>query len=409
MDYTQFLSDRALRRRTPAIRKLYPLLKTPGIISLGGGNPSPTLFPFKNAVFTLVDGSEVSVSAATFEHSLQYNDTEGLPELVARLRNLQIAEHNLKHTDFSLITTPGSQDGITKIFDALLNDEDTLIVEAPTYAGALSFLEVIGTKFLQVRIDGEGMIPELLDEALLGWNTSHPGERKPKLLYLIPSGSNPAGTTMGEARRRSIYAVAQRYNLLILEDDPYYFLQFGESKLPPSFLSLDADGRVIRTDSVSKILSAGIRMGFTTGPKPILDRIIMASQSTMICPSGMSGVAVLALLQHWHVGDTIDVGFGTGRGRMSDHLTKVHDFYRAQCASFVAAARKKLRCRVLKPQQQQQESETPTFKDDEVGDPLVSFRVPTAGMFCWLELHGVPDSFALITERAVEKKASAAL
>ena len=413
------------------------------MISLGGGNPNPSLFPFTGASFELADGAHVGVSDATFVHSLQYNDTEGLPELVARLTRLQIAEHH-PPSPFTLAVTPGSQEGITKLFDTLLDEEDTLVVEAPTYAGALSYCDVIGCGYLQIPIDAEGMVPHLLDAALSGWE---PTRRKPKIIYLIPTGSNPAGTTMGEARRRAIYALAQAHNLLIIEDDPYYYLSFGagDAPQPPSFLSLDVDGRVVRTDSFSKVVSAGVRVGYTTGPPALLARVMMANQASLICPSGMSQVAVLALLQHWHVGDAEDVGYGRGRGLLAAHLARVHAFYQGQCDAFVAAAERTLGW-VPPPRplaQPHEAGETPPHEPDGGGGggsssspflsahadaaggggggaaassappqsldgPLVAFTVPTAGMFIWLELLGVKDSLALISERAVEKKVGVA-
>ena len=123
------------------------------------------------------------------------------------------------------------------------------------------------------------MIPESLKKVLSQWTPGEESTNIPKFLYINPTGANPTGTVLPLERRREIYHLCCEYNLLLLEDDPYYYLQFEEKELrPPSFLSMDTEARVVRFDSFSKILSSGIRLGFVTGPKPIIDRIVLHMQ-----------------------------------------------------------------------------------------------------------------------------------
>jgi kynurenine/2-aminoadipate aminotransferase len=124
--------------------------------------------------------------------------------------------------------------------------------------------------WVEINSDGEGLNPESLQNALENW----PAEKTfPKVLYTVPIGGNPTGSSTTLDRKKRIYALAQKFNLIILEDDPYYYLQFDEKI--PSYFSMDVDGRVLRFDSLSKILSAGARLGWVSGPKALIDRIVL--------------------------------------------------------------------------------------------------------------------------------------
>ena len=148
----------------------------------------------------------------------------------------------------------------------------------------------------------EGMVPASLRATLARWSQGEEGEPdRPKFLYINPTGANPTGSLLPEDRRREIYELCCQYNLLLLEDDPYYFLQFGaKDQRPPSFLTLDTEGRVIRWlpspgttarfDSFSKVLSSGIRLGFVTGPKELIQRIVLHMQVSVLHASSLSQV-----------------------------------------------------------------------------------------------------------------------
>ena len=146
-----------------------------------------------------------------------------------------------------------------------------VIVEEFIYAGTLTILNPYCPQYLVVKSDSEGMVPDSLRSVLAKAVT------KPKVIYINPTGANPTGTVLTESRRKEIYAIASEYNLIILEDDPNYFLQYLPNR-PSSFLSLDTEGRVLRFDSFSKVLSSGIRLGFVTGPPPLIERINLHMQ-----------------------------------------------------------------------------------------------------------------------------------
>ena len=155
----------------------------------------------------------------------------------------------------------------------------SVLVEDFVYSGTLSIINPYKPVYHTIQSDNQGMIPDSLRKVLSQWTPGQEGTGVPKFLYINPTGANPTGTVLPVERRQEIYRLCCEYNLLLLEDDPYYYLQFEEKHLrPPSFLSMDTEARVVRFDSFSKILSSGIRLGFVTGPKPLIDRIVLHMQ-----------------------------------------------------------------------------------------------------------------------------------
>ena len=171
----------------------------------------------------------------------------------------------------------------------------------------------------EAATDSEGVEPSALDALLSNWHTSPStaSARFPKFLYTTPTGANPSGTSASDARKRDILAIVRKHNLLLLEDDPYYFLSFqgltagADAVTRPrgkSYFSLEAEddyaggvGRVVRFDSFSKILSAGLRLGFVTGPKEVLDAIDLDTSSRNLQTSGTSQAIAYALLNKWGI------------------------------------------------------------------------------------------------------------
>lgn len=285
--------------------------------------------------------------------------------LVGQLEALQARVHS-PPVKTKLCVSTGSQEALTRAFAMLINPTDTLLVEDPTYSGALAYLKPMGCRLVGVPTDDEGLLPSALDDMLSSWDSVHPGTTKPRVLYTIPTGANPSGVTMGEDRRRAVYKVAQAHDLIVLEDDPYYYLYLGGTR-PPSLLSLDIDGRVIRFDSFSKVLSSGMRVGFATGPPALITQLELHTQAVNLHPCGLSQVAIAKLLAHW------------GPDGFDAHVAGICDLYRSQRDAFLAAANRHL-------------------------TGLAEWVVPEAGMFVWLKLLGVDDSLALIKRDAVAEK-----
>ena len=392
MDYAKFFTHESSRRKPSAIRALQPLVNLPGMISLGGGMPNSALFPFKKIAYTLDDGSVIETTTAELNTALQYSPTPGLPELCHRLNVMQKTEHQPPNYPggISIAVVPGSQDGLAKIFDMLISEEDTLLIEAPTYSGTLAALEAKGCNLVGVPTDDNGLNPDSLRNILDNWNEKTDG-RKPRVLYTIPTGANPTGASMPIERKQDVYKTAQKHNMIIVEDDPYYYMQFS-NKRTPSFFSIDIDGRVLRTDSFSKILSSGVRVGVVTGPKELVEQMNLHNQATIMHTSGIAQHTVLTVLKHWGVGDLPD-GINEVNGdiipagkypKWEAHLENLKQFYSSQCDAFMKAADKHL--------------------VDENGESLAEYKRPTAGMFVWMKLNGINDTTELIMTEAVSKK-----
>ncbi|KAJ3106994.1 hypothetical protein HK100_003655 [Physocladia obscura] len=322
------------------------------------------MYPYVGLSFQLRDGESITVPTAELVQALQYSPTNGIPQLVSWLKDVQIAEHKPPFLDsFDVCVGNGSQDVLTKAFDLLLSEGDTLLCESPAYVGSLSYLRPLGCKFANVSTDADGLIPDALEYILENWKDT---ATRPRVLYTVPIGGNPTGCTTTVDRKKKIYEIAQKYDIIILEDDPYYYLQFGAER-DLSYFSIDTDQRVLRFDSFSKILSAGLRVGWVSGPKPLVDRIILHSQSSILHASGISQLLVYKTVQHW------------GLQGFFEHTQNVSKFYKQKGDVFLASAERHLK-------------------------GLAEWVAPTAGMFVWIKLLGINDSASLIKQKAVEKK-----
>lgn len=362
-DYSRFISKESALRKPSAIRSLQPLLSIDGMISLGGGMPHSSTFPFESMKVVLKGGQDELEVKDFLGLGLQYSGTAGLPELLEFMKELQLKEHHRKDQLFSVCAFNGSQDALSKAIDMLLESGDSVLVEKYTYSGTLALMKPKGLEFLGVECDGDGMVVEELERMIL--------EHRPRVLYTIPTGSNPTGVTTSVERRRRIYELVCKYDLLLLEDDPYYYLQFPSNgtKRVESYFSMDTEGRVLRFDSFSKILSAGIRLGFATGPPQLIERMLLHSQATTLHPSGVSQVLALAVLRQWGI-----EGF-------LKHCEEVSEFYKRRRDSLLKSMDKYLK-KGLKAE----------------------WTVPEAGMFLWIQLLQCEDTSKLIKERALEKK-----
>ncbi|KAJ8382221.1 hypothetical protein SKAU_G00029990 [Synaphobranchus kaupii] len=274
MNYSRFLTAVSAARKPSPIRILTELQQRspPTLISLAGGAPNPNTFPFHSATIKVKNGASIVFDETTMKRALQYSGSYGIPELVSWMKELQrnlhsppTASYCMEGGEMEMCVTTGSQEGLCKIFEMLVNPGDSVLLDAPTYSGTLAALQPLGCNIINVPSDQYGMIPSGLREILSRWDPADakkPVSTVPRVLYTIPNGGNPTGASMTTERKREVYQLAREYDLLIIEDDPYYFLQF-QKPWAPTFLSMDMDGRIIRTDSFSKILSSGcVTMGY---------------------------------------------------------------------------------------------------------------------------------------------------
>ena len=366
IDYDSFLSARSLRRRPSAIRALQPLLAEPGMISLGGGMPHASTFPFEALTVRLKSGKSFAIDGAALEAALQYGPTRGSPGLSAHLEALQRSEHGAANS--MICATTGSQDALAKAFDLFTGEgQPPVLVESPTYSGSLAYLQPTGVELVGVPTDGGGLDPQALDAIL-----RHYDGPRPRVLYTIPVGGNPTGASLSLERKREIYGIAREFDLILLEDDPYYWMQFGGERTP-SFLSLDADQRVLRFDSFSKLLSSGIRVGFCTGPPRLVERIELHAQASVLHGSGVSQALVSGLFEAWAE------EYPSAVAGFEAHCAAVASFYETRRDVFLRAAETHLA-------------------------GLADWTVPTAGMFVWLRLRGVDDADAFVKSKCRDAK-----
>ncbi|XP_032269082.1 kynurenine/alpha-aminoadipate aminotransferase, mitochondrial isoform X1 [Phoca vitulina] len=346
------------------------------VISLAPGSPNPNTFPFMTAVITIKNGKPIQFDEEMMKRALQYSQSAGIPELLSWLKQLQVKLHNPPTINYptsqgqmDICITSGSQDGLCKVFEMMVNPGDNVLLNEPVYSGTLQALKPLGCNIINVASDEYGIIPDSLKEVLSKWkpeNSKNPKKNTPKFLYAVPNGNNPTGNSLTSNRKEEIYELARKYDFLIIEDDPYYFLQFSKS-WAPTFLSMDIDGRVIRADSFSKVLSSGLRIGFLTGPKALIERVVLHTQVSTLHPSTFTQLLVSQLLHQW------------GEEGFLAHVESVTDFYRNQRDALLAAADKWL-------------------------SGLAEWHVPAAGMFLWVKIKGISDIKQLIEEKAIKKE-----
>ena len=263
MDYR--FSDRMSGMRGSAIREIFKFAADPEVISLAGGNPAPELFPNEE----LADiAAELLRNQPVL--SLQYGVTEGYTPLREAVKaRLKRVEH-IDNADDEVIIVSGGQQGIELSAKALVNEGDTVIVEEPSFIGALNAFRSYNAHLAGVKMDEDGMNIASLERAVAE-------NKNAKLIYTIPTFQNPMGTTMSLEKRKTVYEIARKNNLIIIEDNPYGDLTFDGTKTP-TIKSMDVDGRVIYCGSFSKILAPGLRIGFVCANQAIVQKIVVGKQ-----------------------------------------------------------------------------------------------------------------------------------
>ncbi|NBW53953.1 MAG: PLP-dependent aminotransferase family protein, partial [Betaproteobacteria bacterium] len=262
-------ADRLNNVETSAIRELFKLLGKPGIISFAGGFPDSAMFD--------VDGiREASIRALTDEPgaALQYGATEGYNPLREQLASFMATKGVKGLTPDGLIVTTGSQQALDLVAKTLINPNDVVLVEGPTFLATIQCFRLYGPQVKGVPIDADGVKVDQLEEMMV--------KHKPKLVYLIPSFGNPSGALMSLARRLKVLELAVKYQTVVVEDDPYGDLYFGEPP-PPSLLALteQVPGSrqwLVHCGSLSKVLSPGLRLGWMIAPSELLAKATMCKQ-----------------------------------------------------------------------------------------------------------------------------------
>ncbi len=352
------LADRLKNVETSAIRELFKLLGKPGIISFAGGFPDPAMFD--------MDGIREATSQVLNDPSagavLQYGATEGWNPLREAL-SAHMASKGIAAKPEEIIVTTGSQQALDLIGKTMINPGDKVIMEGPTFLATIQCFRLYGAEVVSAPIDADGVKVDVLEQLII--------EHQPRFIYLIPTFGNPSGAMLSLARRKRVLELAVKYQVLVVEDDPYSELYFGkniEDRPPPSLMALSKDVPGSREwlaycGSFSKVLSPGIRVGWLIAQPSLLANAVMCKQFSDAHTSNLSQAIAAQYL---------------GLKRMDAALDVVRKTYAERAQTMADCLRK------------------------DLGD-AIAFSQPQGGMFFWTRLTAPGADAAEFAKRAIEK------
>jgi len=353
--YKNLYSERANKMRSSEIRELLELSQRPGVISFAGGLPNPKAFPVEQIKEIVNRILEEEGSKA-----LQYGPTAGLKEVreeIVRYVKKEGIEAKLEN----IFLTVGSQQALDLIGRVFINEGDVILVGLPTYLGAINAFLAYGAKLVGVPLDENGMRVDILEEKIK--ELKEKGE-KIKLIYTVPTFQNPAGVELSEERRQQMVEIAEKYDLLIIEDEPYRPLRF-EGKHLPSIKSLDKKGLVIYMATFSKILSPGFRLAYVVANEEIARKMVIAKQSVDLCTPTFT-----QLIAYYYIKN----------GYMEKHIPKIVEMYKRKRDIMLEAIEKYF------PQN-------------------CKWTRPKGGMFLWVELPKHISTIEMFQDAVKEKVA----
>jgi 2-aminoadipate transaminase len=271
-----------------AIREISKLIDSPGMRSLAGGWPDPAVFPGEDII---------RITAAVLKkkagRALQYGTTEGLTELREELSRLAADRYGIACSPDHIVVTAGSAQGMDLACRVIINPEDAVFVGLPTYFGGTGAIMAACGVALGVAVDDEGMDTQQLEAQLRRLKKE---DRRVKGVYVIPNFQNPTGTTLSLERRQHLVELAERYDLIIFEDDPYGDLQFEGERHPP-IISLDTQGRVVHMRSMSKTFAPGLRVAWTIGAPELIRKMVVAKQFVDVATNSLAQYILLEFIR----------------------------------------------------------------------------------------------------------------
>ena len=339
------LAERAHAMNPSAIREILKVTERPGILNFAGGLPSPETFPIEAmraaCASVLAEGSVVA------KPSLQYASSEGLPEL-RQWVSAELGKQGATVSPDQVLITTGSQQGLDLIAKVLIDKGSRLLVESPTYLGALQAFTPMQPAVESIESDSGGVCPSALREAL------QKGER-PRFIYLLPNFQNPTGRTMDEARREAVIAVCREHGLPVVEDNPYGELWF-DAPPPKPLLARWPEG-VVYLGSFSKILAPGLRLGYIVAPPALYPKLLQAKQAADLHTPGFNQRVVAEVIKD---------------GFLDQHVPTIRARYHAQRDAMLAALGR------------------------ELGPTGAEWTQPVGGMFVWVRLPERLNAQALL-------------
>lgn len=343
-------ADRSSGLSQSEVRALFAVASRPEVVSLAGGMPYVKALPE-----SLVNGALEKVMADNGPMAMQYGSGQGIPALREQILEIMALEGISASVDDVIVTTGSQQalDFVTKLF---IDPGDVILCEAPSYVGAIGVFRSYQADMVHIEMDENGLIPDALRQAIAEVKASG---RTIKFLYTIPNFHNPAGVTLSAERRPEILKICQDNGILILEDNPYGLLSFDED-VPPAIRSMDEEG-VIYLGSFSKTLAPGFRVGWALAPHAIKEKLVLAAEAAILCPSSFSQMVISEYLS---------------QADWKGQIETFRDVYRERRDTMLEALSEHL--------------------------PELKWNVPKGGFYIWVELPENLDSKAMLPRAVTE-------
>lgn len=342
---------RTARLRASTIREMLKVTQQRDVISFGGGLPAPELFPRDEMVESMR-----RVMTQFGAEAMQYSVTEGIPEMRGWVAQRLAPRFGRSIDPHEVLIVNGSQQGLDLIAKVLIDPGDHIVLENPSYLGAIQAFDAYEARYLAVDTDDDGVVPESLERVL---DSADPF---PKFLYLVPNFQNPTGRTLAGPRRELIVRICERYDLPIVEDDPYGELRFEGADLPP-LSSYRSSGTIVYSGTGSKVIAPGLRVAWlVTRDEDLREKIVLAKQGADL----HSGTLAQYLFHDYANGDGFD-----------PHVCRIVETYRRRRNVMHGALR-------------------------QFAPPETSFNHPQGGMFLWARVPGV-DTAELLRDCAARR------
>ena len=344
-------SKRMDNMKASEIREILKLTLRPEIISFAGGLPAPELFPVEQ-----MEKVSQKVISTIGREALQYSTTEGYDPLRKHIVD-RMSKMSIKTTFENILVTSGSQQGLEFSGKIFLDPDDIVICESPSYLGAINAFKSYECQFREIQTDEHGMIMSHLEETI----KENP---KTKFIYVIPDFQNPSGRTWSLERRQKLIEIANKYDLVVVEDNPYGELRYEGEHLP-AVKSLDTEGRVVFLGTFSKTFAPGLRIGWVCAEDELLNKYIMVKQGSDLQTSSMSQRELAVYLDDYS---------------LDEHIEKIIAVYKTRRNLMIDTMKK-------------------TFPSE------AKYIIPEGGLFIWVELPEHIDTKELMVKAVADNVA----